>query len=220
MNSNEGGHPQQQQQQPHPADHSILEEEGATAAAAVGTKSNNDDDPLTAPTQTSSHVTKWQHRYAGFASDVLLYIVILNLASELVPNITIERFSISLFVAIVLKLILDAIQYLEHAAKHLFCDQMGRKVLGALSMWLIVFSSKFLILWVDDVIFGSKVELGYFWEILILSAVLLLSSLASRCLFDKLGEWDRTNDERENASLPRLLTVTDPKPSQVLIDNT
>jgi hypothetical protein len=140
-------------------------------------------------------LTKWQRRYAWFVSDVLLYIVILNLASELVRNIHIERFSISLFVAVVLKLVLDAIQYLEHHVKHICCDRLGRKFLGAFAMWLIIFSSKFLILWIDDVIFGSQVDLGYFWEILILSLVLVLASIGSRWFFFQLGRWDQKDLE-------------------------
>lgn len=136
-------------------------------------------------------LTKWQRRYAWFSSDVLLYIVILNLASELVSNIRIDRFSNSLLVAVVLKLVLDAIQFLEHKVRHLCCDQWGRKMLGAFTMWLIIFSSKFLILWIDDVIFGSAVDLGYFWEILILSLLLVLASIGSRWLFHWLGRCDR-----------------------------
>jgi hypothetical protein len=139
-------------------------------------------------------LTKRQAYYAWFMSDVLLYVCILNLSSEWVRNIHIERFSISLFVAVVLKLVLNAIQAMEHHIKHLVCDVWNRKLIGAFCMWLVVFSSKFLILWIDDVIFRSQVELGYFWEILILSLVLVLSSIMSRWLFGQLGRWDTQND--------------------------
>jgi hypothetical protein len=135
-------------------------------------------------------LTKYQEHYAWFMSDILLYVCILNLSSELVRNIHIERFSISLFVAVVLKLVLGAIQAVEHHIQHIVCDVWNRKFIGAFCMWLVVFSSKFLILWIDDVIFRSQVELGYFWEILILSLVLVLSSILSRWLFGQLGRWD------------------------------
>ena len=55
-------------------------------------------------------------------------------------------------------------------------------------MWLIVFGSKFLILWIDEMIFGKFVELGRFWSILIISLVLMLSEKASRALFKRLGK--------------------------------
>lgn len=134
-----------------------------------------------------------------------MYVVILNLAAELVRNIHVNRFSISLCVAIMLKLVMDSIQYLEHKIHHLFCEQLGRKIIGGFFMWLVIFSSKFLILWMDDVIFGDQVELGYFWEIMVLSAVLLASEKLVRFLFDWLGRWERqranaksTKNEAEN----------------------
>lgn len=145
-------------------------------------------------------LTKSQQRYAWFMSDVLLYICILNLANEFVRNIYIARFSNSLGVAVVLKLVLGAIQAIEHHIKHLMCDVWNRKFVGAVCMWLVVFSSKFLILWIDDVIFRSQVDLGYFWEILILSLVLVLSSILSRWIFAQLGRLDRRRDN--NALTP------------------
>jgi hypothetical protein len=158
-----------------------------TFASAGTTATTTDDSPIV--------LRKWQQWYGWFMSDVLLYIVVLNLASELVQNIHINRFSISLFVAVVLKLVLSAIQSFEHYIKHLCCDVWNRKILGGFVMWLIIFSSKFLLLWIDDVIFGSQVDLGYFWEILILSFTLIIASLTSRMLFQQLGRWDSYNTE-------------------------
>lgn len=128
------------------------------------------------------------HPSAQFLMDVLTYILVLNLAAELVDNIKMEHFSISIFVAVVLKLIMNAIQYLEHEIQHFFCVRLERKIMGAFFMWLVVFSSKFLFLWLDDVIFGENVELGYIWEILILSAVLIITEKLNRILFYKLGD--------------------------------
>lgn len=88
------------------------------AVVDVPRTSNNVDAPATTSASTHNNtamdeeqddhpkpLTKWQRRYAWFTSDVLLYIVILNLASEFVRNIHIGRFSNSLLVAVVLKLV-------------------------------------------------------------------------------------------------------------------
>ena len=141
--------------------------------------------------------TRWQRWYGWFVSDVLIYTVVLNLANELVSTIRIDRFSISLFVAVTLKVVLDCIQYLEHKAEQYFCHDLNRKFIGGLIMWLIVFGSKFLILWIDDVIFGSLVDLGYFWSILGLSLVLMLAQKLSRGFYHMLGVWERRRMEQK-----------------------
>ena len=83
------------------------------------------------------------------------------------------HFSLSIFVSTILTLILNATEWLEHEIQHFFCVRLNRKILGAFLMWFVVFSSKFLYLWLDDYIFGSDVELGGFLEIIVLSAVLM-----------------------------------------------
>jgi hypothetical protein len=149
------------------------------------------------PTEPQSLPTPWQRYFGWFLADVLMYIVVLNLAAELVDNIRVERFSISIFVAVVLKIILDLIQMLEHRLQHLFCVQLERKVLGAFLMWLVVFSSKFLFLWMDDAIFSEQVELGYIWEIMVLSVVLIVVEKLLRFAYHQVGKWDKGQGEAE-----------------------
>ena len=67
-------------------------------------------------------------------------------------------------------------------------------------MWLVIFLSKFLILWMDDVIFGRLVDLGGFLEIMILSFVLLVSEKLSRFSYNKLGDWERSRIQSEDNS--------------------
>jgi hypothetical protein len=155
-------------------------------------------------------VTKSQRAAAWFLTDVLVFIVVLNLSAELVDQIVIDRFSISIFVALVLKVVLDVIHAAEHAIKHFFCVQRRRKILGAFFMWSILFVSKFLILWIDDVIFGSHVELGSIWVIVILSAVLMVAALAVRLVFRQLGVWDRSKEAAAAAAASNVIAVTAP----------
>ena len=78
--------------------------------------------------------------------------------------------------------------------------KLNRKIIGAFLMWLVIFLSKFLILWMDDVIFGRLVDLGGFFEIMILSFVLLVSEKLSRFSYNKLGDWERSRIQSEDNS--------------------
>lgn len=151
------------------------------------------------PTPKKRPPTPLQSYYGWFVCDVLLCIVVLNLAAELDSNIVVKRFSISIFTAIVLKLLLDAIEWIEHHLHHLICVQWERKLLGALAMWSVTFSSKFLFLWLDDVIFGDYIELGYVWEIVILSGVLVAVEKIARILYNIIGDREEKQQQRDGA---------------------
>ena len=103
-------------------------------------------------------ITPAQERFTDWARDVLVYTLVLNLFVEYWDAIVIDSFTISIFTAVVLKILLDLLTTVEHHVKE-FVSQFS-KVLGFLSMWLVLFLSKFVILEVIDIIFGEHVELG------------------------------------------------------------
>ena len=53
-------------------------------------------------------ITKRQRQYVSWTSDVLVYIVVLNLFVEYVDKVVIDSFTISILTAILLKALLDA----------------------------------------------------------------------------------------------------------------
>ncbi len=59
-------------------------------------------------------ITPAQQRFAGWARDVLVYTVVLNLFVEWWDAIVIDSFTISLLTAIVLKVLLDILTTVEH----------------------------------------------------------------------------------------------------------
>lgn len=130
-------------------------------------------------------VTKNQERFQSWASDVLVYTVVLNLFVEYVDAIVIDSFTISLFTAVVLKVLLDLLTLVEHHVSHFF----GRihKVLGFVSMWAVLFLSKFVILEVIDVIFGDHVELGNFLHVVVLVLSLMIARALVAKAYDSLG---------------------------------
>jgi hypothetical protein len=70
-------------------------------------------------------VTGRQAVFASWMTDVLVYIVVLNLFVEYVPTVLTESFTISIFTAVVLKLLIDAIAGLEHRVREWFSAREG-----------------------------------------------------------------------------------------------
>ena len=139
---------------------------------------------------TSKVMTRGQQRFLSWMTDVLVYIVVLNLFVEFVDTIVIDSFWISILTAVLLKLLLDAVIGLEHRVAVFFKAREGtvNKVLGGVSQFAILFLSKFLILEVVNFVFGDHVELGHLVEIVSIIVAMIVSRLALRAVYDRLGE--------------------------------
>jgi hypothetical protein len=139
------------------------------------------------PTQITT--TRAQQRFFSWTKDVLIYIVVLNLFVEYVDAIVIDSFTISIFTAILLKALLDLILRLEHRIADFFQQRTDpvSKALGVVSMWLILFLSKFVILEVVDVVFGDHVELGGFITVLALVLVMMITREIVQRIYVYLG---------------------------------
>ena len=140
--------------------------------------SNDTAQAVTAPTRQQLVFFSW-------TKDILIYIVVLNLFVEYNAKIIIDSFTISIFTAIVLKILLEIILKLEHKVAAIFAD---RKILQILFVWLILFGSKFLILEVIDLIFGEHVELGKFLDVIVLVIALMVAREVVQRIYLLLGE--------------------------------
>ena len=138
----------------------------------------------------SSTITKAQARYASWVTDVLVYIVVLNLFIEFADAIFIESFWTSILTAVLLKLLLDALVGVEHRVGRYFHDRQGSvsRALGFISIFSILFFSKFLILEVVNVVFGDEVNLGHFIEIAVLIVTMIAARGAMQWIYERLGE--------------------------------
>jgi len=130
-------------------------------------------------------VTPAQERFADWMRDVLVYTVVLNLFVEFSDAVVIDSFMISIFTAVVMKVLLDLLTLAEHHVSHFFSKI--HKVLGFLSMWAVLFLSKFVILEVIDIIFGDRVELGKFLDVVVLVLALMISRALVVMAYDALG---------------------------------
>ena len=117
-------------------------------------------------------ITPAQQRFTSWARDVLVYTVVLNLFVEWWDAIVIDSFTISLFTAVVLKILLDVLTTVEHRVKEWVSRYSN--ILGFVAMWIVLFISKFIILEVIDIIFGDHVELGKFLDVVVLVLTLII----------------------------------------------
>lgn len=129
-------------------------------------------------------ITQQQHRFQSWATDVLIYIVILNLFVEFNDAIVIESFWISILTAVLLQGLISIVKRLEHRIGNFFGRREGTqyRILEIVVKFLVLFTSKLIILEVVDFVFGDEVELGHFLDVL----VLILTMMAARAIVGKI----------------------------------
>jgi len=135
-------------------------------------------------------ITQKQQRYISWTTDVLVYIVVLNLFVEFVDAIVIDSFWISILTAVLLKALLDVVIGLEHRVGAYF-DKLGGsffKFIGIASRLLILFTSKLIILEIVNIVFGDHVELGHFIDIIALIIAMMATKAIMVKLYQSLGE--------------------------------
>lgn len=139
--------------------------------------------------QRTVTITRKQEILFDWMSDVLIYTVVLNLFVEYVDNVVIDSFTISLFTAILLKILLDIVMRTEHRVKSFWAGREGAlaSILGKVSLVVVLFLGKLLILWAVDVVFGDHVELGHFIEVVALVLALMIARELIHRLFLALG---------------------------------
>lgn len=116
--------------------------------------------------------------------DVFVYVVVLNLAAQLVPSVITESFAVSLLTAVMLKVVLELVLVVKGLVKQRLkaATGPGGKVLGALLLWIVLAGSKFVVLALEDLLFGDRVELGGFFAVTGLILVLMAARAAVRRL--------------------------------------
>ncbi len=120
---------------------------------------------------------------------LLIDIVVLNLFVEFTNTIVIDSFYISILTAILLRLLLGVTIQIEHRVSAYFETKRYKaaRSVGALCMFLILFTSKLVILEVINFVFGDHVSLGGFVEIVAVVVTLIAAEFAVRTVFQLLG---------------------------------
>jgi len=138
------------------------------------------------------HTTKGQMVFFSWTKDILIYVIVLNLFVEFSPVVIIDSFTISIFTAILLKILLEIILAFEHKVADVF---KANKILKIFFVWLILFSSKFLILGFVNIFFGEHVDLGKFLDVFLLAFTLLLVRKIIQWIYQGLGKSERNHPE-------------------------
>ena len=137
-------------------------------------------------------VTRAQAWYLDWSLDILIYTVVLNLFVEYVDEIVIDSFTIALLTAVLLKLMLVLLGTLEERASEFFLSKgtTAAKVLRVVAVFSILFFGKLLILEVVDIVFGDRVDLGHFVEVVVLILSMMVARALMNLIFDRLGTGD------------------------------
>lgn len=114
-------------------------------------------DPASA--QIPSTRQKWFIRYLTF---VLIDLVVLNLFAEYWGWVSVESFTISIFAAILLQILLKLTLALEHRLAAYFKAKSGAMAtfMRWFSAWVVLFGSKFVILEAINIVLGDRVDFG------------------------------------------------------------
>ena len=142
-------------------------------------------------------ITRAQQTYVDWYVDILVYTVVLNLFVEYVEAIQIDSFTISLLTAILLKALLAIVGRFEHRVHHYFEQKEGTfwKILGLVAIFSILFLSKFLILEIVDLVFGDRVELGHFIEVVALIISMIVARALADWIYKRLGTGEKAEED-------------------------
>ncbi|GEA85680.1 hypothetical protein [Cellulomonas gelida] len=138
----------------------------------------------TPPTQTPPTRTPGARIAPEHVVDVFVYVVVLNLAAQYAPAVIAETFALSLLAALLLKLVLEVVLVLKGRARRRLATAptTAGRVLGALTLAVLLPGSKIVVLELFAWVFGDAVQLGGFFLVTALILVLLAARLAVRRL--------------------------------------
>lgn len=118
-------------------------------------------------------------------ADYLVYVVVLNLFVQFVPEVITESFAISLLTAALLLVVLHVVSLAKTPLLARFrVSSVGTgKVVAGLALWLVLVGSKFVVLELVDALLGDRVSLGGFLSVTALILVMMFArELARRLL--------------------------------------
>lgn len=125
--------------------------------------------------------TSRQQYFLRYFTAILTDLVVLNLFDEYWSRVHIESFTVSLLAAILLQILLQATLHLEHRVDRFFRARHGLQfeVLRWTGRWLVLFVSKFVILYALEFAFGDGVHFAGAAHGVLAFIVVVVSMLAA-----------------------------------------
>lgn len=129
-----------------------------------------------------------QQIFLKYLTYTLVDLTVLNFFAEYWDKVTITSFGVSLFVAIVLQALLKMTIALEHRISDYMKsnEKLNKKVLHIFATWFVLFASKFVMLWVLQVLFGDAIVFAGAYHGVVAFIVLVIAILAVEYLFTRL----------------------------------
>ncbi|WP_223694918.1 hypothetical protein [Leifsonia poae] len=117
--------------------------------------------------------------------DVFVYLVVLGVFIQFFPQVVSETFVLSLLTAVLLKIVLEAVLWAKKTivARLRAARSIAGRVIGTVTLLLVLPGSKFLVLELVALVFGDAVQLGGFFPVTGLIIVLMLARRGVRRLF-------------------------------------
>jgi len=139
------------------------------------------------------HYSRKQELFLRYLTWTLVDLTVLNFFAEYWDKVTITSFGVSLFIAIILQILLKMTIALEHRIANYMKsnESLDKKIFHIFSTWFVLFASKFVMLWVLQVLFGDAIVFagayhGVVTFIILVVAILLAEYLIKR-LYDSLA---------------------------------
>jgi len=134
-------------------------------------------------------VTPAQFRFAKALTEILVYVVVLNLFVEYVHAVVIDSFTVSVVTAVLLWLLLGVLVRVEHRVAGFFRRREGilARILRIASVWAILFVSKFAIIEIVAFVTAGRAALGHFFEVVAIVVSLMASEALLKWVFRRLG---------------------------------
>lgn len=127
-----------------------------------------------------------QRLFVRYFTAILIDLLVLNLFVEYSDNVTIDSFTMSLFAAVVLQVLLKATIAVEHRVAVYFKKKKPSRLntfLRFFLAWLVLFGSKFVILEALTSLFGDNVRFdGMFNGLLTLIVVIVVMLVAEEAI--------------------------------------
>ena len=131
--------------------------------------------------------------FVRYFTAILVDLIVLGLLNEYWDKIELNSFTVALLAAVLLQVLLQVSMRIEHIASGYFKKKPGTsaKVMRWVAAWVILFTSKLIILWAIDVSFGDNfVFHGIYHGVipfLVLVIAMILAEFLLRWLYHFLG---------------------------------
>jgi hypothetical protein len=132
-------------------------------------------------------VSRRQQVFAGAVLNVLVNVVVLNLFVEFVDEVVIDSFWISVLTAVLLTAMLSVLARFEHRIHHFFFEKHSWRITGVVTIWIVLFGGKFVMLEIVNIVFGEHVELGHLLEVILIVVTMMIAGQLMQTIYDRLG---------------------------------